>query len=210
MNWERGLKLFDIKLIDTVDFTELLIRFAVDLIVSFIIVQYIYSKNSNRKDFYFSFMSVGAVVFLLCFLLNSVKLELGFALGLFAVFGIIRYRTDAIPIKEMTYLFVIIGVAIVNALSNKKVSYAELLFANAAIIFGLWILEKRLMLKQEKSIQITYEVIENIKKQSEEELLRDLKERTGIPVKRYEITRINFLRDVADITIYFDANNRKI
>ena len=206
--WEENLRFLDIKIINVSDFTELLVRLALNLFVSFLVVHYMYARNSRRKDFYFSFLSVGTVVFLLSFLLNSVKLELGFALGLFAIFGIIRYRTDAIPIKEMTYLFIVIGISVINALANKKVSYVELIFTNSAIVLGLWLLEKRLMLKQEGSIRLIYEKIENIHDNKKEELLEDLKARTGINIKRYEIQKIDFLKDVADITLYFNVNDK--
>ncbi|WP_297089337.1 DUF4956 domain-containing protein [uncultured Draconibacterium sp.] len=207
-NWEERLRFLDIKLINVGDFSELLVRLALNLFVSFLVVHYMYARNSRRKDFYFSFLAVGTVVFLLSFLLNSVKLELGFALGLFAIFGIIRYRTDAIPIKEMTYLFIVIGISVINALANKKVSYVELIFTNSAIVFGLWLLEKRLMLKQEGSIRLIYEKIENIHDDKKEVLLADLKARTGINIKRYEIQKIDFLKDVADITLYFNVNGK--
>ena len=206
--WEEHLRFLGIKLINVADFTELLVRFLFNTSLIFIVTHCMYAKNSSRKDFYFSYLSIGVIVFLLCFLLNSVKLELGFALGLFAIFGIIRYRTDAIPIKEMTYLFIIIGISVMNALSNKKVSYAELLMTNSLIIVGLWYLEKRLMLKQEKSIKLIYEKIENIQKDNHDDLLTDLKARTGIEIKRYEIEKIDFLRDVAEITLYFNANGK--
>jgi len=208
-NWEEQLRFLGIKLINVVDFSELMVRFALNTAMIFLVVHFMYAKNSKRKDFYFSYLAIGVIVFLLCFLLNSVKLELGFALGLFAIFGIIRYRTDAIPIKEMTYLFIIIGISVMNALSNKKVSYAELMFTNSVIIFGLWFLEKRLMLKQEQSIRLIYEKIENIHTQNEAILLADLKERTGINIKRFEIQKIDFLRDVAEITLYFNVNGKE-
>jgi len=102
-------------------------------------------------------------------------------------------------------LFIIIGISVMNALSNKKVSYAELVFTNTAIIFGLWFLENRLSLKQEQSIRLIYEKIENIQTQSKEKLLADLKERTGINIKRFEIQKIDFLRDVVEITLYFNT-----
>lgn len=204
--WEDSLRFLGIKLINVGDFTELLVRLSLTLGVLMLVVHGIYAKNSQRKDFYFSYLAVGIVVFLLTFLLNNVKLELGFALGLFAIFGIIRYRTDAIPIKEMTYLFIVIGIAIVNALANKKVSYAELLFTNSVIVVGLWFLEKRLMLKQERSITLIYENIENIHQDKEKILLQDLKDRTGIKIKRFEIQKIDFLKDVAVITLFFNAN----
>jgi hypothetical protein len=208
INWTENLRFLDIKIINVGDFTELLVRLTLNLFVSFLVVHFMYARNSRRKDFYFSFLAVGTVVFLLSFLLNSVKLELGFALGLFAIFGIIRYRTDTIPIKEMTYLFIVIGISVINALANKKVSYVELIFTNSVIVFGLWLLEKRLMLKQEGSIRLIYEKIENIHADRQEMLLADLTERTGINIKRYEIQKIDFLKDVADITLYFDANGK--
>jgi hypothetical protein len=207
-NWEESLRFLDIKIINVADFSELLIRLALNVFVSFLVVHYMYARNSRRKDFYFSFLAVGTVVFLLSFLLNSVKLELGFALGLFAIFGIIRYRTDAIPIKEMTYLFIVIGISVINALANKKVSYVELAFTNAAIVFGLYLLEKRLMLKQEGSIRLIYEKIENIHDDKKTILLADLRERTGINIKRYEVQKIDFLKDVAHITLYFNVNGK--
>lgn len=204
--WEEGFRLLNIKIINSADFLELLLRFALNLIAVFLIVHFMYARNSRRKDFYFSFLSVATIVFLLSFLLSSVKLELGFALGLFAIFGIIRYRTDAIPIKEMTYLFIVIGVSVINALSNKKVSHVELLFTNFAIVYGLWLLEKRLKLKQEASIRLIYEKIDNIHLKKDDVLLADLKARTGINIKRFEIEKIDFLRDVADIVLYYNVN----
>ncbi len=204
--WEENLRFLDIKIINVADFNELLIRLALNLFVTFLVVHYIYARNSNRKDFYFSFLAVGTIIFLLSFLLNSVKLELGFALGLFAIFGIIRYRTDAIPIKEMTYLFIVIGISVINALANKKVSYAELIFTNSMIVFGLWFMEKRLMLKQELSIKMVYEKIENMHENKKEIFMADLKERTGINITRYEIQKIDFLKDIAIIILYYHAN----
>lgn len=205
-SWEDNVRFMGIKLINVSDFSDLLVRFTLNTLLIFIAVHFIYAKNSKRKDFYFSYLAIGVVIFFLSSLLNNVKLEMGFALGLFAIFGIIRYRTDAIPIKEMTYLFVIIGISVINALANKKVSYAELLFTDTAILVGLWFLEKRLMLKQEQSVKLIYEKIENINLQSKDELLADMKNRTGIDIKRYEINKIDFLKDVADITIYFNVN----
>ena len=140
---------------------------------------------------------------MLCFLLESVKLELGFALGLFAVFGIIRYRTTTIPIKEMTYLFIIIGLSVINALSNKKVSYAELLFTNMVIIAIVWGLERIWLLKNEISKIIVFEKIDLIRPENYSMLLQDLKERTGLTINRAEVRKINFLRDTAEVKIYY-------
>lgn len=198
-----------IKVINPEDLAELVVRFTFNLLVTAAIVIGLYAKTSKRKDFYFSYIAISIVIFLLCFLLESVKIELGFALGLFAIFGIIRYRTDAIPIKEMTYLFVIIAVAVINALANKKISYSELLATNMMIVGGLYILEKILNLRQEMSQRIIYEKIENLHADKKEELLADLKLRTGINIKRYEVDRIDFLRDTARIVIYYDVNGTK-
>jgi hypothetical protein len=191
------------------DFWVMGLRFMFNLVATFIIVVLLYARNSKRKDFYFSYFAVSLAVFLLCYLLENVKLELGFALGLFAIFGIIRYRTDTIPIKEMTYLFVIIAVSVINALSKNLVTYVELTFVNILLVGALWALERILLLKQEGSLLVTYENIENIHKDREKELLEDLEKRTGIIIKRFEIEKIDFLRDIAWIKIYFDINGKK-
>lgn len=203
------LKFLGMKLINPEDFVSLIVRFTMNLIVILAIVIGLYAKNSRRKDFYFSYIAVSIVIFLLCFLLANVKMELGFALGLFAIFSIIRYRTDSIPIKEMTYLFVVIVVSVINALANKKISYAELVLTNLLIVGLLYVLERILHLRQEVMYLVTYEKIENVQIGMEEELLTDLKLRTGKNIKRFEIERIDFLRDVAYIKIFFDLNGKK-
>ncbi len=191
------------------DFSFMAIRFGFNIIATFFVVVLLYARNSKRKDFYFSYFAISIAVFLLCFLLESVKLELGFALGLFAIFGIIRYRTDPIPIKEMTYLFVIITVSVINALSKNQIGYIELTFVNVLLVGALWALEKILMLRQEDSLLVIYENIENLHKAREKELLADLEARTGIKIKRFQIEKIDFLRDVAQIMIYFDVSSAK-
>lgn len=203
------LKFLGIKIINPDDYVELLVRFGLNLLVTCFIVVVIYAKTSKRKDFYFTYIAISIVIFLLCFLLESVKIELGFALGLFAIFGIIRYRTDAIPIKEMTYLFVVIAVSVINALANKKISYAELITTNLLIMGGIFILEKILNLRQEISYRIIYEKIENVQADKKDILMEDLKARTGIDIKHFEIERIDFLRDVAYINIFFDINGNQ-
>ncbi len=201
-----NMQSLNIEFINVEDFLQLVIRFGFHLLVTFVVVYFIYAKNSRRKDFYFSYFAISVTIFTLCFLLDNVKIELGFALGLFAIFGIIRYRTDTIPIKEMTYLFVIIAISVVNALSSKKVSFMELLFTNAAIVATMWILEKILMLRQEASLNITYERIENIHLMNKAELKEDIEKRIGIAVKRIEIVEINFMRDTARIRVFHDIN----
>lgn len=188
------------------NFWTLAIRFGFNLISTFFIVVMLYARNSKRRDFYFSYFAISVAVFMLVFLLQGVTLELGFALGLFAIFGIIRYRTDAIPIKEMTYLFVIIAVSVINALSKDFLGYLELTLVNILLVGALWILEHILMLRHEDSLQIIYENIENIHEDKEAELIADIEKRTGIKVRRYRIDKVDFLRDVARITVYFFVN----
>ncbi len=189
-----------------IDFGELLIRFCFNA-VSTVFVIMLYSRISKRKEFYFSYFAISIAIFLLVYLLSSVTLELGFALGLFAIFGIIRYRTDAIPPKEMTYLFVIIAVSVMNALTKNHLGYLGLSLVNLLLIGALWSLEKVLLLRQEDSLEVIYEIIENLHRDKEAELIKDLETRTGIKIKRYQINKIDFLRDVARITIYFDVSS---
>ncbi len=184
------------------------LRFAFNLAATFVIVVLLYARISRRKEFYFSYFAISIAVFLLVFLLESVKIELGFALGLFAIFGIIRYRTDAIPPKEMTYLFIIIAVSVINALSKDYFGYVELTFVNLLLVGALWALEKILMMRRESSLEVLYEKIENMHYDREAELLKDLEERTGLKITRYQINRINYLRDTARITIFFDNNGQ--
>ena len=197
------LQLFNIEIIDINDFLELVMRFLFTMSILYVIVRKIYYPRSLRRDYLFTYFLISLIVFFLSILLNNVKLQLGFALGLFAVFGIIRYRTDPIPIKEMTYLFIVIGIAVINALSNKKVSYAELVFTNFAILTIVWVLESVWFLKHETQKIIQYEKIELIKPQQRAELIADLEERTGLIINRIKIERIDFLRDTARIIIFY-------
>ena len=197
------MELFNIELIDVDDFIELIIRFLFNFSVIFIAVRFLYYKVRRRRDYLFTYILISSVIFLLCFLLESVKLELGFALGLFAIFGIIRYRTRQMPIKEMTYLFLVIGISVINALANKKISYAELLMTNGILLLVTYGLERLMMLKHESKKSINYERIELIKPEKRAELIKDLEERTGLIINRVEVGKIDFLRDTARINIYY-------
>ena len=194
-------------MINLENFSMLAIRFGFNLIATALVVM-LYARISRRKEFYFSYFAISVAVFLLVYLLENIKVELGFALGLFAIFGIIRYRTNAIPPKEMTYLFVIIAVSVINALSKEYIGYFELSLVNLLLVGTLWVLEKALMLRQEDSLLVVYENIENLHKEKEKELLQDLEKRSGIKIKRYQIEKIDYLRDVAMITIYFDVKGQ--
>lgn len=203
------MELFGIDIIDIEDFGELVFRFTFNLIVILITVRYLYFNSHRRKDYLFTYILISTTIFLLCFLLDNVKLELGFALGLFAIFGIIRYRTRQIPIKEMTYLFLVIGISVINALSNSKVSYAELFFTNLALLSVTFFLERNLLLRHESQKVIKYEKIELIKPENRVALLQDLEFRTGLKINRIEIGNLDFLRDTARISIfYFEKDNQ--
>ena len=204
-----GLEFLGAPVWDAEDFYKLIIKGIFNLGIVVLIVRYIYYPVTKNKDYLFTYLLISLTVFLLCFLLDNVKLQLGFALGLFAIFGIIRYRTDPIPIKEMTYLFLVIGISVVNALANKKISYAELVFANLLIVFITYGMERLWLLKHESRKNIIYEKIELIKPENEEALLADLKERTGIDIIRFEIRRIDFLRDIANIRIFYYEDDSK-
>lgn len=197
------MELFGIEIIDWEDFIELLIRFTFNFIVVFIAIRLLYYRVRRRRDYMFTYILISTTIFLLCYLLENVKLELGFALGLFAIFGIIRYRTIQIPIKEMTYLFLVIGISVINALANKKVSYAELFVTNMLLLAVAYGLERIMMLPHESSKMITYERIELIKPELRSELKKDLEERTGLNINRIEVGKIDFLRDTAKVIIYY-------
>jgi hypothetical protein len=202
--------IFGLSFYDSEDTIKLIIRFMFNTSVIALIVRWLYYSGAKRKDYLFTYLIVGTVVFLLCFLLDNVKLQLGLALGLFAIFGIIRYRTNQIPIKEMTYLFLIIGISVINALANKKISYTEILLTNGFIILITWFLEKVWMLKHVSRKTIIYENIDLIKPEKRSELLIDLTERTGLNITRIEIGRINFLNDTARVRIYYIEDDNSV
>lgn len=195
--------LFGIEIINFESFAEFLLRFLVNFLVTIIIVRYIYFARSRRKDYLFTYVIISITVFFLSYLLESVKLQLGFALGLFALFGIIRYRTNPIPIKEMTYLFLVICISVINALAGENISYADLIFTNLAIIISARALEYFWFYKHESSKTIIYEKIDLIKPQYQKQFIEDLQKRTGLKINRVEIGKIDFLRDIAEITIYY-------
>ena len=196
-------ELLGVQFVELSNFLGLLIRFSFNLLVITIIVRGLYFSVSRRKDYFFAFVLISAVIFLICFLLDVVSLQIGFALGLFAIFGIIRYRTNPIPIKEMTYLFVVIGISVINGLATELISYVELVFTNISLIVIIYVLENAWAAKKEVSKVVTYEKIELIKPDKRQELIDDISERTGLDITRLEIGRIDFLRDTARIRIYF-------
>ncbi len=195
--------IFGLDLFDKEDFIKLIIRFLFNFTVIIILIRLIYYPSAKRKDYLFTYFIVSSVVFLICFMLDNVKLELGLALGLFAIFGIIRYRTSQIPIKEMTYLFLVIGISVVNALANKKISYTEILLTNFFVILITLTLGKFSRLRHVSRKRVIYEKIDLIKPEKRQELIADLEERTGLKIIRVEVGRIDFMRDIARLRIYY-------
>ncbi len=189
---------------DPMAILNLLVKFGFHLLILLIIVRGLYYSMARRKDYLFSYILIGIVVFLLCYSLANVTLELGFALGLFAIFGIIRYRTRQIEIKEMTYLFLVIGISVINALASNKLSLIELVLTNTIIVALTWALERAWLSKQEKYKDVEYEKIDMIRRENRYQLIDDLEERTGITkINRVEIGPINFIQDRVKIRIYY-------
>ena len=197
------MELFGIDLYDLKDLVKLLFKFSIDLLFLFIIVRVIYYRIKDEKDYVFTFFMFNILTFFICFLLRKVPMEMGFALGLFAVFGILRYRTEAIPIRQMTYLFIVIGLSMINSLANKSISWLEILLANAIITIITYLIDRVWFSTIELTKTILYEKIELIKPENEQELIEDLKKRTGLQIVAVKVDKVDFLRDTAQIKIYY-------
>ncbi len=191
------------------DFWQLLIRFVVNSIVVGGIVGFLYYPRCRRRDYSFTFMLISISIFMMIFLLGSVKVKIGFALGLFAIFGIIRYRTEQMPVREMTYLFVIIAISVINALST-SFSWAELFATNALFIFSVAITEWSKWLRHVSTKTIKYDRIELIVPERRQEMLEDLTKRTGLNIIKIEIGDLDFLKDMAIIKISYEPENNDI
>jgi hypothetical protein len=200
------MELYGIDFFDLEDFSKLLFKFGINFIFLIIIVRLIYYRVKDDKDYVFTYIMFNILTFFICFLLRKVPMEMGFALGLFAVFGILRYRTEAIPIRQMTYLFIVIGISMINALSNKSVSIFEVLFTNGLITLITYLIDRWWFQTIEETKSIIYEKIDLIKPENKEEMIKDLKERTGLPIHEVKVDKIDFLKDTAAITIYYNRD----
>ncbi len=189
------------------DFYKMLVYFFINIGFLTVIIRWLYYPKTHRKEYVFAYYLVGIIVFLICFTLKKFELDIGMALGLFAIFGIIRYRTNTIPIKEMTYLFVVIGVSVINALINKKTSLSEVILGNALVILTIFIIEYIIPLKSEVSKKVIYDKIENIHQDNHELLRADLEQRMGLNIHRFTIGEVDFKRGKAHIAIYFFRGN---
>jgi len=199
--------------------TELGIRFLLNLVVCWLIVQFFYYRKSRRRDYYFTFMVFSSAMLLLLYMMGNAEVGVGLTLGLFAIFGVIRYRTETVPIREMTYLFVIIAIAAVNGLaplyhlvgatgSNPHYelsagSTGVLVLSNLLIVCLIWVLESGRWLKHTSTKLILYDRIDLIVPEKREELIADVQKRVGIKVDAVEVGHVDFLRDAAFIKIYY-------
>lgn len=186
-------------------------RLLIDLTAVFILVRFIYYPIYKHRELFFTYFIFNIVIFLISFLLNKVELSMGAAFGLFAVFSMLRYKTEEIAIKDMTYLFLVIAIGLISAVTKVKdtadtFEYLFLIGINGIVLLITYLLESNIFMKKESVKTILYENIELIKADRNEELLADIKLRTGFNVHRYSIHKIDFLKDAAQIKIYFYEN----
>ena len=187
------------------DIFKLLVRFALNVFFLTLIVKYAVFPNQRQREFAFTAVMMNVTVFFICFALKKLELGIGMALGLFAIFGVLRYRTDSIRVKEMTYLFIVIGIAVINSLSNRKTSYAELMLVHF-IIFGTALLKERVVgNSQSGKHSLIYDKLQLLGPQHRKELLADLSKRTGISVTRVEIQKIDLRKSNATLTIWHEG-----
>jgi hypothetical protein len=185
-----------------------LLAFAGNLVSSLILVLGIYHYVSKRRDFVFTFLLVSSTVFLLCNLLVEVEIDLAFALGLFAIFGIIRYRTDAIPIREMTYLFIVIALAVLNALAPQSNGIVLISAANALVWVLTLVLDRLWAIRHMATKVVIYDRVDLLSEGRRAELIADLEKRTGVQIVRIEIGKVDLLRDTAVIKVHFDGDSQ--
>jgi len=191
-------------------FSAMLIRLLINTVVTWIIVDRMYYPKSKRRDFYFTFMLISIAIFFIVFFMVFVlenmkgKTSMGIGIGLFGIFSIMRYRTDSMPVREMTYLFVIIALSLVNAISE-EVAIPEILLTDFIITLAVWICEKRLRVLPSKLIQ--YDRIELIVPERRAELIADLEKRLGLKIVKVDVGAIDFIRDMAMLKIRYEGKS---
>ena len=176
-------------------------RLLIDIISMIVLVRLIYFRIYRKKDYLFTFFLFNLIIFVLTYLLNKVDMSMGAAFGLFAVFSMLRYRTEGITTKDMTYLFIVIAMGLITAVS--KGTYVELIIINLIVIAFTYALDGNLLVRNEMTKTIIYENIEMIKPENHDALMADLRKRTGLDIHRFAVNRVDFLRDVANIRIYY-------
>ena len=202
----------------SVGFPDTLVRVFICMLVNWGIVHFLYFKKSKRRDFYFTFVIISLAIFFLVYLMMGMdrgKATMGVGLGLFGIFSIMRYRTDSMPVREMTYLFVVVCLAVVHAMSDQigvddngkmvGTPLVELLTIDVITIAVITLFER--FLKVEASKLVQYDRIELIKPERREELIADLKERLGLNVIAVRVGAVDFLRDMAVLRVYYEGND---
>ncbi|MDD1730393.1 MAG: DUF4956 domain-containing protein [Methanospirillum sp.] len=179
----------------------------INLTFSLIVVRGIYYPHRRAQDYVFTFMAFSVVVYLIMGLFTSVELSIGAGFGLFALFSVLRYRTDTVPIREMTYLFVIIALPILNSILYGSGQYVNLVLSNLMVILVLWILEKKWGFRYEERKLVRYERIELVRADRRDDLITDIRNRTGLPVTKVEVIELDYLRDSADLMITYDQDS---
>jgi hypothetical protein len=188
---------------DPEDFTKLVARLSLNAGIATIVIVCVYYRLYRNREMVFTYYAFNVITFALSALLRKTPMDMGFALGLFAIFGILRYRTEAIRIRDLTYLFIVLGLGIVNAVANKKISLSELVLVNVVIAGLTAAIELHPRARRSASVPILYDRIELLRSEQRPELLSDLRARTGRDVIRVEVHRIDLLRDAAEITIHY-------
>lgn len=190
---------------DMSTFIDLATRFGIDLIGVIILVRSIYFTSKKEREFVFTFYLFNIIIFFVAYLMMSAEISMGFAFGLFAIFGILRYRTDTIPIKEMTYLLATIAMALVNTIGDLNF---VVIFINISILASTWVMEKLWFGDHMESKVILYEDIALTHEGKKAELIDDLRGRTGLDISRVYIKSLNYLNDSAEIKIYYKSSNQ--
>lgn len=193
--------------IDTKHVTELLIAFLINLVSIMIIVRGLYYPKCKRGEFFFTYILIAISTFMLIYVLGDVKLKAGIALGLFAIFSIIRYRTEQVAIREMTYLFIIIALSAINGLVISELSLGEIIIINLLFIFSIWICESKLLISHYSYKVIKYDNVNLITPDKRDELIADLEKRTGLKIEKIEVGAIDFLKDGVIIKMYYKSNS---
>ena len=193
--------------IDTKHVTELLIAFLINLVSIMIIVRGLYYPKCKRGEFFFTYILIAISTFMLIYVLGDVKLKAGIALGLFAIFSIIRYRTEQVAIREMTYLFIIIALSAINGLVISELSLGEIIIINMLFIFSIWICESKLLISHYSYKVIKYDNVNLITPDKRDELIADLEKRTGLKIEKIEVGAIDFLKDGVIIKMYYKSNS---
>jgi hypothetical protein len=185
------------------DVGVLLSRLLLDVGFVFLVVRGVYTRIYHHRDYTFTYLVINLVTFSLSFVLSQVRVDLGLGMGLFAVFGLLRYRTESIEVRDLTYLFVVIGLAVLNALVTANVSLWELVLVNAAIVGMVTVLESASFSRREESRRVVYDRLDLLAPGRSAELIADLRARTQLPVERYEIGNVDLFRDTADLAVYY-------